>query len=52
MDNFLKYVDAGYFDGLIFHRVIPAFMIQGGGFTDQLQEKSKGLRPPIQNEAA
>ena len=40
--NFLKYVDEGFFDGTIFHRVIPGFMIQGGGFTDDgdgLKEK-------------
>ena len=36
-ENFLKYVDEGFFDGLIFHRVIPGFMIQGGGFTAEGQ---------------
>ncbi len=49
VENFLRYVDDGFFDGLIFHRVIPGFMIQGGGFTTDMQQKSG--RPPIQNEA-
>src|SRR5262245_26568504 len=47
--NFLKYVDQGYFDGTIFHRVIPQFMIQGGGLTADMSNK-KG-NPPIKNEA-
>lgn len=49
--NFLAYVDAGFFDGTIFHRVIPTFMIQGGGHAADGQPKRTGLKPPIQNEA-
>ena len=48
--NFLDYVSEGYFDGLIFHRVIPGFMIQGGGFDANM--KQKGAKASIKNEAA
>lgn len=49
VQNFLSYVESGFFDGLIFHRVIEGFMIQGGGFTPDMQQKQSG--DPIQNEA-
>jgi cyclophilin family peptidyl-prolyl cis-trans isomerase len=47
--NFLDYVDAGHFDGTVFHRVIPGFVIQGGGMTADM--KQKPTRAPIRNEA-
>jgi len=49
-DNFLAYVDDGYFVDTTFHRVIPNFMIQGGGITANMQDKPS-KRPPIKNEA-
>ncbi len=50
VENFLRYVDAKHYDGTVFHRVIPTFMIQGGGFDQQLEKKP--VQAPIQNEAA
>ena len=48
--NFLYYVNSGYYTDTIFHRVIPDFMIQGGGFTESMQKK-RGLADTIENEA-
>ncbi len=48
--NFLEYVKDGFFDGLIFHRVIPGFMIQGGGLDSDMKQKK--TKAPIKNEAA
>ncbi|WP_327439970.1 peptidylprolyl isomerase [Pseudomonas donghuensis] len=48
--NFLQYVDSGFYNNTIFHRVIPGFMVQGGGFTEQMVQKD--TKAPIRNEAS
>jgi cyclophilin family peptidyl-prolyl cis-trans isomerase len=47
--NFLRYVDDAFFDGTVFHRIVPGFVIQGGGLTSDM--RPKGTREPVQNEA-
>src|ERR1700735_5666625 len=47
--NFLKYIDEGFFDGTTFHRIVPGFVIQGGGFTADMSQKR--THPTIKNEA-
>jgi peptidyl-prolyl cis-trans isomerase A (cyclophilin A)/peptidyl-prolyl cis-trans isomerase B (cyclophilin B) len=49
VENFLQYVKSGHYDGTVFHRVMPGFMIQGGGFTPDFKEKPG--RKPVRNEA-
>ena len=47
--NFTRYIDEGFFDGTIFHRIVPGFVIQGGGFTEDMTQKK--TKAPVKNEA-
>ncbi len=51
VENFMQYVRGKFYDGTIFHRIVPTFMIQGGGFLPDLTEKSAGIRESIKNES-
>ena len=48
VDNFMKYVKSGFYDSTAFHRIVPGFVVQGGGFDDKLTQKQ--TNPPIKNE--
>ena len=50
VENFLRYVDESFFDGTVFHRIVPGFVIQGGGLTADM--RAKRTREPVQNEAS
>ena len=52
VENFLRYVNDGFYEGTIFHRVIPTFMIQGGGYKKPGVSRAKDLHEPVENEAA
>jgi peptidyl-prolyl cis-trans isomerase A (cyclophilin A) len=51
VDNFVQYVKAGHYDGTIFHRVIPTFMIQGGGYTADMKEKPTRAPIPLESRS-
>ena len=52
VQNFLDYAKSGYYEGTTFHRVIPSFMIQGGGITADMKDKREGQKAPIKNESS